>query len=47
MIEAVPRARTDGDKKAAPKKAEAAPAPKTVVKKPKKIVKDDGGEKKE
>ena len=41
------RARTDGDKKAAPKKAEAAPAPKTVVKKPKKIVKDDGGEKKE
>jgi small subunit ribosomal protein S3 len=39
--------RADGDKKAAPKKTEAAPAPKTVVKKPKKIVKDDGGEKKE
>jgi small subunit ribosomal protein S3 len=41
------RARADGDKKAAPKKADAAPAPKTVVKKPKKIVKDEGGEKKE
>ena len=42
------RPRTDGDKKAAPKKTEAAPAPKTIVKKAKKIVKDDGGgEKKE
>jgi small subunit ribosomal protein S3 len=39
------RARADGDKKAAPKKAEAAPAPKTVVKKPKKIVKDEGDKK--
>jgi small subunit ribosomal protein S3 len=36
-----------GDRKPAPKKAEAAPAAKTVVKKPKKIVKDEGGEKKE
>ena len=34
--------RADGDKKAAPKKTEAAPAPKTVVKKAKKIVKDEG-----
>jgi small subunit ribosomal protein S3 len=43
------RPRADGDKKAAPaKKPEAAPAPKTTVKKPKKIVKDEGGgEKKE
>jgi small subunit ribosomal protein S3 len=42
------RPRADGDKRAAPKKTEAAPAPKTVVKKAKKIVKDDGGgEKKE
>jgi small subunit ribosomal protein S3 len=39
--------RAEGDKKAAPKKPDAAPAPKTVVKKAKKIVKDDGGEKKE
>jgi small subunit ribosomal protein S3 len=39
--------RADGDKKAAAKKPDAAPAPKTVVKKAKKIVKDDGGEKKE
>jgi len=41
--------KVDGDKKAvAAKKPEAAPAPKTTVKKPKKIVKDDGGgEKKE
>src|SRR5687767_7943891 len=39
--------RADADKKAAAKKPEAAPAPKTVVKKPKKIVKDEGGEKKE
>jgi small subunit ribosomal protein S3 len=38
--------RAEGDKKAA-KKPDAAPAPKTVVKKAKKIVKDDGGEKKE
>src|SRR5918999_220373 len=38
--------RADGEKKAAPKKAEAGPAPKTVVKKPKKIVKEEG-EKKE
>ncbi len=40
------RARTDGERKAAPKKADAAaaaPVPKTTVKKPKKIVKDDGG----
>jgi small subunit ribosomal protein S3 len=37
------RARADGDKKPAPKKAEAAPAPKTTVKKAKKIVKEDGG----
>jgi small subunit ribosomal protein S3 len=35
------RPRTDGDKKAAPKK-DAAPAPKTTVKKAKKIVKDEG-----
>ncbi|HEX6529456.1 MAG TPA: 30S ribosomal protein S3, partial [Burkholderiales bacterium] len=43
------RPRADGDKKAAPaKKPDAAPAPKTTVKKPKKIVKDEGGgEKKE
>jgi len=41
--------RADGDRKAAAaKKPEAAPAPKTTVKKPKKIVKDEGGgEKKE
>ena len=38
--------RADGEKKAA-KKSDATPAPKTTVKKPKKIVKDDGGEKKE
>jgi small subunit ribosomal protein S3 len=39
------RARPDGERKPAPKKADAAaaPAPKTTVKKPKKIVKDDGG----
>jgi small subunit ribosomal protein S3 len=44
------RPRTDGDKKAAPKKVDAPPAaaPKTTVKKAKKIVKDDeGGEKKD
>jgi small subunit ribosomal protein S3 len=41
------RPRTEGDKKAAPKKPDAAPAPKTTVKKPKKIVKDESGEKKE
>jgi small subunit ribosomal protein S3 len=41
------RPRTEGDKKAAAKKPDAAPAPKTTVKKPKKIVKDEGGEKKE
>src|SRR4051794_16422949 len=41
-----PRPRTDGERKPAAKKADA-PAPKTTVKKPKKIVKDDGGEKKE
>src|SRR5471030_2387890 len=42
------RPRTEGDKKAAPKKAEPAAAPKTTVKRAKKIVKDDeGGEKKE
>jgi small subunit ribosomal protein S3 len=41
------RPRADGEKKAAPKKPDAAPAPKTTVKKAKKIVKDDGGEKKE
>jgi small subunit ribosomal protein S3 len=35
--------RADGEKKPAPKKTEAAPAPKTLVKKPKKIVKDEGG----
>jgi small subunit ribosomal protein S3 len=36
--------RADGEKKAAaPKKTDAAPAPKTTVKKAKKIVKDDGG----
>ncbi|MGH8732878.1 MAG: 30S ribosomal protein S3, partial [Burkholderiales bacterium] len=40
------RARTDGERKPA-KKADAAPAPKTTVKKAKKIVKDEGGEKKE
>jgi small subunit ribosomal protein S3 len=39
--------RADGEKKAAPKKPDAAPAPKTTVKKAKKIVKDDGGDKKE
>jgi hypothetical protein len=42
--------RADGDRKpAAARKADApaAAAPKTTVKKPKKIVKDDGGEKKE
>jgi small subunit ribosomal protein S3 len=39
------RARADGEKRAA-KKPDAAPAPKTIVKKPKKIVKDEG-EKKE
>ena len=40
--------RVDGEKKAA-RKTEAAPAaaPKTTVKKAKKIVKDEGGEKKE
>jgi small subunit ribosomal protein S3 len=38
--------RADAEKKAA-KKPDAAPAPKTTVKKAKKIVKDDGGEKKE
>jgi small subunit ribosomal protein S3 len=37
--------RPEGERKA--KKADAAPAPKTTVKKPKKIVKDEGGEKKE
>jgi small subunit ribosomal protein S3 len=41
------RTRADGEKKAAAKKPDAAPAPKTVVKKPKKIVKDEGGETKE
>src|SRR5688572_11070648 len=43
-----PKPRADGDKKPA-RKADAAPAaaPKTTVKKPKKIVKDDSGEKKE
>src|SRR4051794_17573001 len=41
-----PRPRADGDRKPVAKKADA-PAPKTTVKKPKKIVKDDGGEKKE
>ncbi|OAI52985.1 30S ribosomal protein S3 [Betaproteobacteria bacterium SCGC AG-212-J23] len=42
------RSRPDGDRKAAPRKADvpAAPAPKTTVKKAKKIVKDEG-EKKE
>jgi small subunit ribosomal protein S3 len=39
--------RADAEKKAAAKKPDAAPAPKTSVKKAKKIVKDDGGEKKE
>ncbi len=39
--------RTDGERKASAKKPDAAPAPKTTVKKPKKIVKDEGGEKKE
>jgi len=39
-------AKADGEKKAAGKKPEAA-APKTTVKRAKKIVKDDGGEKKE
>ena len=39
--------RTDGERKASGKKPDAAPAPKTTVKKPKKIVKDEGGEKKE
>ena len=38
-------AKADGDKRPA-KKADA-PAPKTTVKRAKKIVKDDGGEKKE
>jgi small subunit ribosomal protein S3 len=37
--------RPEGERKA--KKADAAPAPKTTIKKPKKIVKDEGGEKKE
>jgi small subunit ribosomal protein S3 len=37
--------RPEGERKA--KKADAAAAPKTTVKKPKKIVKDEGGEKKE
>jgi small subunit ribosomal protein S3 len=40
------KAKADGDKKPAAKKADAA-APKTTVKRTKKIVKDDGGEKKE
>jgi small subunit ribosomal protein S3 len=35
--------RADGDKKAPARKAEAGPAPKTTVKKAKKIVKEDGG----
>jgi small subunit ribosomal protein S3 len=39
--------RPDGERKASAKKPDAAPAPKTTVKKPKKIVKDEGGEKKE
>jgi small subunit ribosomal protein S3 len=39
-------AKADGDKKPAARKADAA-APKTTVKRTKKIVKDDGGEKKE
>src|SRR5882757_2193475 len=40
------RPRTDGDRKPVAKKADA-PAPKTTVKKAKKIVKEDGGDKKE
>ena len=39
--------RPDGERKASAKKPDAVPAPKTTVKKPKKIVKDEGGEKKE
>ena len=39
--------RPDGDRRAAAKKPEAAPAPKTIVKKAKKIVKDEGAEKKD
>jgi small subunit ribosomal protein S3 len=42
---AAAKPRPEGERKA--KKADAAPAPKTTVKKPKKIVKDEGGEKKE
>jgi small subunit ribosomal protein S3 len=41
---APPRAKPDGEKKA---KKPAAPAPKTTVKRAKKVVKSDGGEKKE
>ena len=37
--------RADGDKKAAAKKPDATPAPRTVVKKAKKIVKDEGDKK--
>jgi len=43
---AAAKPRTEGDRKPAARKADA-PAPKTTVKKAKKIVKDDGGEKKE
>jgi small subunit ribosomal protein S3 len=42
-----PKPRADGDKKAAARKPEVAPAPKTVVKKARKIVKDDAAEKKD